>query len=319
MITSRVSTFAQNQLLLAQALERQAQLAETQRQVSTGLKADTYAGLARQSSALISAQSVEAKLETYTSSNREVLQKLDVYNLAVGEVAGIADTLRQDLIGSVNLNSGLGLIEKLENAFQRLTSVLNTRYQGRYVFSGTRTDTPPVNVSNVTDLLALPASANAFDNNQKKQQAQVDDGQVMEYGVLADDVAGPLVDAFYRIFQFNSGTLPAGAGAFGPAGAFTDPLQPNQAQFLINEFSNAVAAIDAARQEEAQNGVDLESLDRLIIRQDEDKGFIAGFIADIRDVDITEAAARLNQDEVALTAALQTVARVSRISLLNFL
>jgi flagellar hook-associated protein 3 FlgL len=223
------------------------------------------------------------------------------------------------MVQAVGLNSGLGFIDKVAAAFERATDLLQTKDRGQYVFAGTRTDTPPVNATTTADFLALANSGDIFENNQQKAQARVDDARTVEFGVLADETAGPLMNALHRILQFDAGTLPAGAGAFAPAGPFGDPLTGNQRDFLVAEFQNAVAGVDAIREQEAANGVRMQSLEKVMTRQEEDRAFIKGFIAEIEEVDIAEALVKLNQDETALEASLNVTARLNRISLLDYI
>lgn len=318
-MTSRVSTFGQSQVLLQQLLRQQESLAVAQRQVSTGKIAADFKGLARDANALASAKAVASRNEGYLAANRQLEQRLEIYNTTLGELAELAESLRQDMIQAVGVNSGLGFIEKVRAVFERATDLLQTKDRGQYIFAGSRTDTPPVNATTVADFLALPSADDIFENNQQRGQARVDDNRTLEFGVLANETAGPLMNALYRILQFDSGVLPAGAAAFAPAGPFSDPLTGNQRDFLVAEFQNALAAVQAIRQQEAANGVRLANLDGVIARQEEDRAFIKGFIAEIEEVDVTEAITRLTQEETALEASLTVAARLSRLNLLDFI
>lgn len=318
-MTTRVSTFGQSQVLLQQLLRQQESLAVSQRQVSTGKISSDFKGLARDANALASARAVDSRNEGYISGNRQLEQRLEVYNATLGELGDLSEALRQDMIQAVGLNSGKGFIDKVAAAFQRTADLLQTKDRGQYVFGGSRTDVPPVNQTTVAGFVGLATSGDIFENNQQKSQARVDDNRTVEFGLLADEVAGPLMNALHRILQFDSGTLPAGAGAFAPAGPFGDPLTGNQRDFLVAEFQNAISGVDAVRQQEASNGVRLASLEKVVVQQEEDRVFLKGFIAEIEDVDITEAISKLNQDQTALEASLNVAARLSRVSLLDFI
>lgn len=315
---TRISTFAHSQNLLTHLMRNQEDMQAAQVRAATGKKATDFKGYAREANALLSARNLGGRIESYIKANQELSSKLELQNNALGEVANIAADLRQDLITSVNLNSGLGLSQKLEDHMDRLVNILSTKFNGSYIFGGTRSDTKPVNVSSVADLLGLAQTADAFDNNDVKPSQRVDDNRTMTYGVLAKDVAEPLLDAIRRVLQFHNGTLPTGAGAYTPAGSFQDPLTSNQRDFLVSEFSNAVAAIDQARKVEAQNGVNMASLDNLMDRQAEDVSFVKDFVGKIENADLAEAVADLKESETALTASMQIIGRIGRLSLLDF-
>ena len=316
---NRISSLSQQQLLVNRLLVNKEAIAKYQDQTATGLKSPDLKGLARESNVLLSSKSNESKLQSFIASNRELQTRLELQNTALGGIADIADDLRQDLIGAVNLNSSIGLVTKMEDHLDRLINLLNTTHGGKYIFGGTRTEQEPINVNNATELLALAQTADAFDNNTLVPSQLVDDSRTLEFGQLASDVAQPLLDTIRRVLQFNNGTVPTGAGAYAPAGNFQDPLATNQRDFLIAEFNNANTSINTARDAEANNGVDMAAVDRLIERQNADLNFLRGFISDIENIDITEAVSNLKAGAAALTASVQVLARFSQISLLNFL
>ena len=196
---------------------------------------------------------------------------------------------------------------------------MNTRYQGRFIFAGTDTETQPVGATSAADFLALGTPADAFQNNDLKSSVQIDDGQTMEFGLLADDIGTPFFEALHRIMQFNDGTLPAGAGAYAPAGPFNDPLDANQRDFLVAEFDRALQAIDNIRQYETTNGVNLQTVDKLVTRQEDDVVLLKSMVGELENVDLAEAIGKLNQDETALTASLQIVARMNGLTLLDYI
>lgn len=316
---TRVSSYAQYQVLLGHMTRTQREMLDLQQQVSSGKEASNFKGYGVEANALLAARSMGSRIESYLGANRELEMQLDLQNNALGEVAAIADALRVDLVNAVNLNSGTGLNEKLEDHVERLIDVLNLRVSNRYAFGGTRTDTPPVTITSTTDLLALANTSDAFVNNQVKVSQEVDDGRSMQYGVLADEIGQPLMDALRRVLQFQNGTLPAGAAAYAPAGPFSEPLTDNQRDFLIAEFNNVNTAIDTARTAEAANGVNMASLQQLTERQQSDVTYVKSFVIEVEEVDIAEAVARLKQSETSLTAAMQVITRINSVSLLNFL
>ena len=315
---TRISSYGQSQLLIQQMLRNNEQLGRSQVQVSTGKVATTYAELDRNVSPLLGARNTGERIEALIRSNKQVEQRLDLYNTTLGEIATVAEDVRQDLIQAVNLNSPVGFIEKLESNISRLSNLLNTTFNGRYIFSGSKTTTPAISIQNSAELLALADPADAFQNDQLKTSASVDENQQMTYGMLAEEVAGPLLELMSRVAQYHSGTLPTGA-AGAPAGAFSDPLSSNQRDFLIGEFDRAQQALQNSRNYEAENGVRLQRIDKILTRQSDDLVFTKKFVAEIEDVDIAEAIARLQSDELALTAAQNIVSRLSDNTLLNFI
>ncbi|MBT4488200.1 MAG: hypothetical protein HN732_00135 [Rhodospirillaceae bacterium] len=316
---TRISTFSQGQALVSQMLRNQEYLRTQQTRVGTGKEGDNLKEIARDANVLLSTRSVSSRTDSYMGANRELAIRLELQNSALGGIAEIADEFRNDLIKTVNLNSGVGLVDKMKDHMDRLVNLLNTTLNGKFLFAGTRTDVSPITVSSTADLLALPSSAAAFSNNAVKLSQRLDDNRTMEYGVLASDVGEPLLDAIRRVQQFNAGTLPTGAGAYAPAGAFSDPLAENQVNFLVNEFGVALNAIATARGAEEMNGIHMNTVANQLERQQEEINFLDIFTAEIENVDIAEAIANLKSGETALQASLQVIGRLGRLSLLDFI
>ncbi len=316
---TRISTFSQGQSLLTQMLRNQEYMREQQTRVATGKNGDDLKSIARESSILLSSRTVSARTDSFMQANKELENRLELQNSALAGIGEIADELRNDLIKTVNLNSGVGLVANMTNHMEQLIGLLNTTLNGNFLFGGTRSDTSPINVSNTTELLALTTTADAFDNNAVKLTQRLDENRVLEYGVLASDIAQPLLDSIRRIQQFENGTLPTGAAAFAPAGSFTDPLAANQVDFLVGEFSAAVTAITTVRNAEQSNGLNMSAVENQLTRQQEEINFLDVFVAQIENADIAEAVTNMKAGETALTASMQVIARLGRLSLLDYI
>jgi len=315
---TRVSSYGQGQALIAQMLRNQSALAVAQERVSTGKQAQEFKELKSDASVLLGARSAVSRVEAQRAANVELAQKLEVYNATFSGLADVAEQVRQDLIGAVNLNSGTGLMDKVRAAFERAKELTNTRYQGQYILGGGRNDSPPATVGGEAAFIALPSGAAALGNGTQRAVQRIDEQQTLQYGELANEVTGPLYDVLQRIMQFENGTLPAGA-AGGPAGSFSSPLSDGQQAFLIGEFDRAVAATATVREAEARNGVRMQTLEQLADRQDEELSYMKGFVSKLEDADPAQAISDLRLGETALEASMQVVARLNRLSLLDFL
>ena len=196
--------------------------------------------------------------------------------------------------------------------------LLNTRENGRYIFSGTRTDTPAVNATTTTALAALGSGnhAQAFDNNTIQQRAKIDENQTLTYGVLADGAATELFESIQRLVLFDNGTNNFG---FTTSGPFANELTDDQRDFLIQELAQITQAVDETNIAVAENGVHMRSLEDAQQRHEADRIFIRVFIGDIQDVNAAEAISQLNLDQLALDASFRVYAQLTRLSLIDFI
>lgn len=317
-MTTRIGTFGQEQFLISELMRHQSRMVETQLQVTSGRKADDLRGYAREAPALLSSQTLQARLEQYQRDNRELALKLQTYDTALRSIEDTAQTLREDVIQAINLNSGAVLIDKIENLLNHAIGVLNQQVDGRFIFGGSRTDSAPVTIATPAELAALvePPAA-AFANSQLKQSAKVDDQVAMSFGMLADEVGLPLLQSLQRILQYNGGTLAGGPP--GPGTAFTDPLTNEQRDFLVGEVEQVTVVARQITKLASENGLRMSELEKIQERQRTEVNFLKTFIADLSEVDIAEAISRLNQDQLALEASYSVLGQLGRLSLIDFI
>jgi len=317
---TRVGTFSHHQMIVQEMLRNQSRNFESQRRVASGQNADHFKDISRETPALLGAKSIQTRLEGYQRDNVFVGMRLDTYNVTLQSLEGVAQSVRKSVFDALSTGSSLEFADAIEAQFGIAVGLLNTRLDGKAIFGGTNTGVDPVNISSVTELLALaePPSA-AFSNNSTKPSAKIDDTVTMDYGVLADEVGQDLFEAIQRILLFNSGTLPTGAGAFAPAGAFNDPMDANQIEFLTNELARLETVTRDLAVQSARNGIHMNQLEETDIRQEMHLSFTVKFITEIEDTDMAEAVANLNQDQVALDVSMAMLSRVSQTTLLDFL
>lgn len=316
---TRVSSYGSSQVLLGYMLQAQERVLTSQQQVSSGYRAQDYKGIARDSVALEAAKAMQQRTEAYVKNNKLVENRVEIYDSALRAIGDIADELRQDVTAAAGNNSGTALIGKVQDLFNRTVDILNRQVDSRYIFAGSRTDTPPVAVTTPAGLIAAPTIAGVFANDTSKSSAQLDDSLSVSYGVLASDVATELFTQMQRILQFDAGTLPSGAAAYAPAGTFQNPLTANQQAFLTSELAALKTMADGVTDVVAANGVVAKSIADVQERQGQTLITTKAFIGDIQDVDTAEAISNLNRDQTALQASYQVLAQLSSLNLLNFL
>ncbi|MBT3787891.1 MAG: hypothetical protein HN725_13690 [Alphaproteobacteria bacterium] len=318
---TRVSSLGQTNFLLQDVLRVQKDLFNHQKQTTTGMKSDTYTGIARDVGTLSGAKAILSRSEQFMSSNIEVERRLTIYDATMESLRDVAQEMRDNVLAAVNTDSGIAIRSQLDNLFDTSVNLLNTRDNGRYIYSGTRTDTPPVKTSTSTALSAITADvsttpANVFANNSLKQQTQVDDNLNMTYGTLGEDIGKDMMESMRRMFRFDNGTENFG---FGTGGPFSNPLTTDQANFLKGELQRLNNTIDTIDKFHAKNGVNQMAIEDIQERHQQDIGFMKVFISDIEEVDIGEAITKMQQDQVALEASYRVLSQVSKATLLDFI
>ncbi len=306
---TRIATNVSNQVSLSELLRNQSDLLEAQKQVSSGKKASDLKGLAPQLGALNAAHSLSARTESFLQAGKQVSGRLATQDLALNEIAGAADELRQNVIDAIGLDSGTTIMQQLETVFDRALNGLNQTYSGHPLFGGSKVDAPPVNIPTLNDLGTAAAVADVFDNTKVKVTARLDEGRPVEIGFLADDIGTDILTAIKSIKDFND-------SASGPFGA---QLTAAQKTFLQTTLSSITSAAEGLNAVVGKNGLLQNRVENAQTRAEDQQLLLRQVIGEIEDVDLAEAATRLSQAQTAVEASARTFSLLSNLSLLNFL
>ncbi len=301
---TRIADAAAQNMLLQNFLSTQRSMFDTQMQITTGKVSPDFKGLSDRVDVLMSSKAALSKSERYESITRELQSKLDLQNLHLETFAQAGKELRVSLTEALANDSGITVDNVLDSFVSMAVAAMNTTFDGRYIFGGTRVDTPPVNIQTVADLVAAPTVADVFDNNQIKPSVRIDEAQLVEYGFLAEDVA---TDLFTSIRTIE---------ALGP---FAEQLTAAQEAGIQAELQNVIAAVEAANAMVAENGVLMRDAETVLDRHVVQRDYMRAVIGDIEDADQAEAITRLNQDQVTSQASARVLADVTQLSLLNFI
>lgn len=312
---TRVSTLGQNQLILRNTQLTQTQLFDLQRQVSSGERSDSFRGLGTDGVVLNGAQARLARMEQLITNNERTKTKLDIREVAVGQISEIAKFVKEEYLRAESLADSTQLQVFAEGEVQRLANILNTRDgNGDFMFAGSRTDTAPVTL---TPTGGVPAFTIAFNNDTIIERANVDDNLTVDIGVLASDdptiPTGPFQGLFDILNFFAAGVHPP---PLAPDPLPTDSsagITADQVVTLIDQ------AFDSVNNLHAELGIRQRLLEEANIRLNFETDLTEEFVATVRDADMGDLIVRVNQEQVALQATFSVTAQLSDLTLTNFL
>jgi flagellin-like hook-associated protein FlgL len=124
-----------------------AKLDDLQRQLGSGQKSTTYAGLGTDRGISLSLRGQLAALARYDSTMQNVGVRMQVAQSALTGIDSITHTVKQSALQSVYSFDQTGQTTQQKSAFSQLDQLLlllNTRAGDRYLFSGKAVDTAPV-------------------------------------------------------------------------------------------------------------------------------------------------------------------------------
>ena len=312
MSIDRVATSQQSAFFLAQIQQAGNALDKTQQQIASGVVSSTYAGFGSQAQVLQATISANARNKAYTAATGLATTQTDMQDTQLTSLSSLASQLKAAISDAVANNDPSTLMDQVSSIFDQAVSILNTKdANGDYIYSGGKTDTAPVSVSTLSQLAGLPSVSAAFTNVNDKKSVQVADGQTVTYGVTASDVATGLMQELQSIAQFDA----------GPSGNFTGSGNLTQAQntYLTNQIATTNTVATNLNTATAQNGYVFTALTNAQNQQTSLNTLYSGFISNLQDTNMANAATQLSLNQTALQAALQMTAGLNHLSLLNYL
>ena len=268
----RVSSWDFSNSLFNEYSRIQARARQTTEQISSGKIGDQYSDVGDKASVLATAKISAAGVEAYSQATTEVLTKLSIQDVHLQQLSDLSARLRAAIGDALSTSHAPAFMDEIKSLFDETIGVLNAKIDGKYIYGGSRTDQPPVNVATLAALVAAPATADIFDNSTLKQSQRLGENETMETGILAIDVGTGLMQLFKDIATFD-------AGVGGPLGM---DLTPAQVSFLSTQHVAVPVAQDAINVIAGMNGSRHEQATNVRDRHESMAAYFAKFIGDDR-------------------------------------
>jgi flagellar hook-associated protein 3 FlgL len=312
MSIDRVATSAQTAYFLSQIQNAGNALDKTQAQIASTKNADTYAGFGTQTQVLTATIAANARNSAYTTATNFAVTQTDLQDTQLTSLSSLAAQLKKAVSDAVANNDATTLMNQAKSIFDQASAILNSKdANGDYLYSGGKTDVAPMTATSLSDLAALPSASAAFANGDLKKSVQVADGTSVSYGIAASDIGTGLMQALKDIANFDAG----GTGNFDAASSLTAA----QSTFLTNAITQATTVNSDINAAAATNGYVSNRLTDAQTQQASMDTLYKGFVSNIQDTNMAQAATQLSLNQTQLQAALQVTAGLHQLSLLNYL
>lgn len=348
---TRVSTMGHANLMTAFALNTQTRMAEAQIQVGTGFKSQSYAGIARNTSRLITLETQQARAANFRDGIEIVQMRLKLMSEGVSSLDKEVGSLRGALAGQPTAEYAVSasIWKQADNLLRHVQDVLNMQDETGYLFGGVRREGAPVDATYATINGAAPFPAAPAGGPPPLAPApplttaQIDQIAAAYYSGATDStnlsvrISDELPPVSYGVKANEDGFkyLIAGLHMIRQANV-NFPNDPNSAADIDEAYLNnglelitkAIqgeptatypGAVQGMRELASEIGSMNVTLERAKERHVLFLAYAEDTISDIEQVDTAEAVARLNSDQLALQAAFNTLARLSETTLLNYL
>lgn len=306
---TRVATYGNYQSALLDLMAAQTRAAEAQERVSTQKNATDLVGFGRQSETLTALKAAQSRIQGFMDTADAVSARLTTQDIALNQVVDGIAGIRSSVGNSLASDSAGSLMLELEGMFQSVRGGLNMRHQGGYLFSGAKTNVPPLDITNLSELEAAPDVASIFRNDTLKTASRVAEGTTLQTGFLADDVGTEVMEILRDIQIYHT-------GANGP---LTGKLTETQKTFLTAQLSRLDQASTGAIDKTATTGALAKQVENLTISHQAQMGSLDELVSNRTDADMAKAVTDLQLSQVAIQASAQVINQLRQVSLLNFL
>ncbi len=144
-----VATLSQNLLLQSHVRNIQSQLDKVQLQISSGKKSDVYSGLGSTSRMTLDFHRQKEQVQNYRDTIASTQARIGVVDKAMTRVTEIATEFRSKYLQNrpyMDTDPTVRAVfqQEAQSALREINQLLNSSYEGRYVFSGQLITTPPM-------------------------------------------------------------------------------------------------------------------------------------------------------------------------------
>lgn len=298
-MVSRIGDSTQHALLMNALRELRGRVQEGQIAAATGRAARRLADIPDEAALGLSLDHELRLLGTRVKENRHVLGRMRVAEGAMAAVSDIAERARNLLVQRLDAASGdsVPLVGEIDAMLAEIENHLNLRFDDRFLFAGSRTDTPPVSIPDPPPTSADASSYYAGDGIGPRVRA--DDGTEIVYLPTADD------DAFAGLI-----------GALG--GARAAHLDGDRAalEAALDQLGDAIRDLADLRGDYGARAARLETIVQV---QESSRLYFEELVEEMHGADVPEVMAQLARDRTALEASFLSVARLGQLSLVEFL
>lgn len=305
---TRVSTGSNYSVMTSNLMRAQLRQNVLGEQVASQKIANDLKGYAKNAEVLTAMRSAQAKINGLIDQTKLVSNRLDMQETGVSQMAEAVGSAKGAIENAIAAGNAATLMQQLEAAFTNTVQGLNTKSNGRYVFGGAKTDTPPTSATTMADLTIAAQTSDLFHNDQYIATNRIDEQTTVQTGLLADDLGTDIFEAFKQIQSYVE--------ANGP---FTGKLTENQTQFLNGMRATFSAAYSDAVNSQGKNGLVQKRFENAGVELQDQADTLTGMVGGIVDVDMAEAVTRLEAAQLAVQASAQVFASLQSSSLLNVL
>ena len=299
----RVATFFQHQQTLSRIQQSTSNLDRVSGQITSGFKAERFEDMADVSTQLFNLEELRSSNESFISGLKVADSRLRTMEDALNSMTDLlTEATRVATLGRNELSADVRatIAPQAQGMADTFFQLLNTQFEGRYVFSGQGSENPPISVSlGPNPFPGDPPPTAYYNGDSERAQVVTGPGTSQGYGVTGDDLGFARIKAGLEALIYG--------------------LQNDSVADLDGAMDSIAQAQKDVSDMLGRIGGEMSGFELLTDRFQATNSFMTERIDELSKVDLAEASTRFAQEETALNASLSITSRILNLSLLNFL
>ncbi|GGA97979.1 flagellin [Brucella endophytica] len=343
-----VSTYALNSSLRSVVSKAQAELIKAQKEATTGTVFDVGLALGSRAGQTISLRKEYDRLTSLSDMNKLTGERMKTSQTAISDVIKESQKYLANLTGATSTPEGkTTIVESAKAGLQTMTGLLNSSFNGEYIFSGVNTDVKPVADYYADGSTARASVQQAFEDHfgfgmDDPQVAGITGEQMTEFldGAFADEFSeanwsenwsqassdviksriAPTELAETSVSANDSGFRKAAMSFAMVAELGGIGLSDGAFNALVDKaLTSTTEAITGVSQSQSTLGIAQDRTASANTRIAAQLNILNNSVLDLEAVDPYEAATRVTALQTQLDTSYAMTARLMSLSLLNYL
>jgi flagellar hook-associated protein 3 FlgL len=293
----------------AQLANVQGNLAKTQEQLSTGKQITKPSDEPDKASLVTRLESEIARQKSYQESIKAIEIRRKAEETALNSTSDVMFRMKELSVQAANDTLGAAdrktiALEMTELRNQILSLANSQDSNGNYLFAGSRVSQMPFSPD--------AKGVIVYKGDQARMVVGVGDNRRMNQNI-------PGSDAFTNVVRDDGKGGRVGIGFFQAMGDLIEAVKSSNRVAIQRGISEIDTLQQGLSDATAQVGTDLNVVDSQNNVLDEITLRLKTTMSDIQDLDYTEAITKMNKDQLALEAAQSSFAKISKLSLFNYI
>ncbi len=313
-MTTRIATAAQDSLIQYYLQQNQSAMNNLNAEISTGLTAQTYSQIAPQASQLIDFRAQTSQQQGYVNTINTLSTRLSTMSLALQQIQSSVQSFNSNLANEAYNNTQPDIQTQAQLLLQQVAGLLNTEDGTSYVFGGTDTNTPPVDLSGLptgaaatltTPVNGTPADGGYYAGGAQLAPVKIDNQLSVNYGITANDAS--TFEPIMRVLNFLVQNAPFSS---------TSPVD----QADITQASQMLdSALQSLTNMEGQLGLQQSELNSELTLHQQALSLAQNGVSNILAVNQATAITQLQTLETQMQASYSATSGIQKLSLVSYL